>query len=129
MNNRKLGNEFESELCKILFNHGFWCHNLAQNQAGQPADVIAAKNGIPYLIDCKVCSNRTFSKTRIEENQWLAMTLWQECGNGSGWFAVKFDDRIYMIALQVFICANLNNLSEEWFCQNGVTLEDWLSAI
>ena len=41
MTNKKLGNSFESTFCEILFQQGFWCHNLAQNQAGQPADVIA----------------------------------------------------------------------------------------
>ena len=56
MSNKKLGNSFESELCEILSMYGFWCHNLAQNSAGQPADVIAVRNGKAYLIDCKVCS-------------------------------------------------------------------------
>ena len=30
--NRKIGNSFETELCELLFQHGFWCHNMAQNQ-------------------------------------------------------------------------------------------------
>ena len=44
-NNKKLGNDFESRFCEILYSEGFWVHNLAQNSAGQPADVIAARNG------------------------------------------------------------------------------------
>lgn len=60
MSNKKLGNDFESEFCKILSEHGYWCHNMAQNAAGQPADVIAVKDTIAYLIDCKVCSNDKF---------------------------------------------------------------------
>lgn len=43
MNNRKTGNSFEAEFCDLLFQHGYWVHNLAQNAAGQPADVIAVK--------------------------------------------------------------------------------------
>lgn len=39
MSNKKLGNAFEMELCNILSSHGFWVHNLAQNSAGQPADI------------------------------------------------------------------------------------------
>lgn len=54
--NRKTGTTFESELCEILSQNGFWAHNLAQNSAGQPADVIAVRNKTAYLIDCKVCS-------------------------------------------------------------------------
>ena len=52
--NRKTGTTFESELCEILSQNGFWAHNLAQNSAGQPADVIAVRNKTAYLIDCKV---------------------------------------------------------------------------
>jgi Holliday junction resolvase len=99
MSNKKLGNSFEAELCEILSMYGFWCHNLAQNAAGQPADVIAAKNGKAYLIDCKVCSTkRGFAFDRIEDNQDLAMKLWGECGNGQGWFAMKLPtDDIIML--------------------------------
>ena len=85
MSNKKSGNQFESELCEILSMYGFWCHNLAQNSAGQPADVIAVRNREAYLIDCKVCStNKGFALNRMEENQDLAMNLWNECGNGQG---------------------------------------------
>ena len=90
MSNKKLGNTFETELCEILSMCGFWCHNMAQNSAGQPADVIAVRNGRAYLIDCKVCStDKGFDLKRMEENQDLSMTLWNECGNGQGWFAMK----------------------------------------
>ena len=65
MSNRKLGNSFEAELCEILFENGFWVHNLAQNQAGQPADIIAARNKVAYLIDCKVCSGNGFPLSRV----------------------------------------------------------------
>ena len=99
MNNKKLGNRFEAELCEILSKEGFWCHNLAQNSAGQPADVIAARNGKSYLIDCKVCStDKGFALNRMEENQDMAMNLWNECGNGQGWFAIKLPtDDIFML--------------------------------
>lgn len=53
-NNKKNGNHFEEEFCELLALHGFWAHNMAQNQVGQPADVIAVKNGIPVLIDCNL---------------------------------------------------------------------------
>lgn len=75
MVNKTLGNHFEGELCELLAENGFWAHNLAQNQAGQPADVIAVKNDVAILIDCKVCSNDRFSLSRIEDNQEMAMTL------------------------------------------------------
>ena len=96
--NKKIGNDFELELCELLSQNGFWCHMLNANKAGQPADILAVRNKIAYLIDAKVCSNRGFALSRVEENQELAMTLWDECGNGQGWFALKVPtEEIYMI--------------------------------
>lgn len=96
--NKRNGNSFEEDFCDLLFSNGFWAHNLTQNQTGQPADVIAARNGKSYLIDCKVCGERGFPFSRIEENQDSSMTLWRECGNGTGWFALKLsDESIYLI--------------------------------
>ena len=99
MINKKLGNDFEQELCEILAVYGFWTHNMAMNKSGQPADIIAVKNKIAYLIDAKVCSSRGFALSRMEENQELSMELWEECGNGKGWFALKVPtNEIYMIS-------------------------------
>ena len=98
MSNRAIGNCFEDELCDILYNHGFWVHNMAQKKSGQPADVIAVRNNKAYLIDAKVCTNNEFPLSRIEENQDLSMDLWNECGNGIGWFALKTSYGIYMIS-------------------------------
>lgn len=98
MNNKTLGNSFEQELCEKLSEYGFWVHSLAMNKAGQPADIIAVKNKIAYLIDAKVCSSKGFALSRVEENQELAMSLWEERGNGQGWFALKVPTgEIYMI--------------------------------
>ena len=99
--NRAVGNAFEQELCELLFNHGFWSHNLKQDNAGQPADVIAVRNKIAYLIDCKDCSAKGFDLRRVEDNQVSAMQLWEECGNGQGWFAIKAEEEVYMIP---YIC-------------------------
>ncbi len=95
--NKSMGNSFESSFCEVLSEYGFWCHNMAANASGQPADVIAAKDGNSYLIDCKVCTNGKFPFSRVEENQDLAMSLWEDCGNGQGWFALLVDEFIYMI--------------------------------
>ncbi len=128
MSNKKLGNSFEAELCEILANEGFWAHNLAQNSAGQPADVIAVKDGEAFLIDCKVCSQGKFQYSRIEENQDLSMELWRDCGNGNGWFALKFDTGTYMVDRDsIRACSHHHPamtpaLADEY----GYTLEEWL---
>ena len=124
--NKSLGNSFESKFCDLLFQKGFWVHNLAPNQSGQPADIIAVRNGVAFLIDCKVCSGKVFSLSRVEDNQRMAMKLWDDCGNGAGWFAVKFGENIYMAAIWQFDLADKVRLSEAWFIDYAEPLEEWL---
>lgn len=96
--NRTVGERFEEELCERLAEYGWWSHNLAQNQVGQPADVIAVKNDIAVLIDCKACANDKFALSRIEGNQEGAMTLWGARGNRECYFAMKLTNgEIYMV--------------------------------
>lgn len=126
--NKKLGNTFETKFCEILFAHGFWTHLFAQNQAGQPADVIAAKNGNSYLIDCKVCSGNGFPLSRVEENQNLAMELWKSSGNGEGWFALKIKEEIVMIPHFLIKTRSVyqSSLSLLTIREHGVSLENWI---
>jgi Holliday junction resolvase len=130
MNNKTLGNSFEQELCEKLSEYGFWCHCLAMNKAGQPADIIAVRNKIAYLIDAKVCSSKGFALSRMEENQDLAMTLWDERGNGQGWFALKVPTgEIYMIphiCLQAFKHSQ-SSLSFSEIHTLGKPLEKWVA--
>lgn len=129
MTNKKLGNDFESEFCEILFNEGFWVHNMAQNASGQPADVIAARNGKTYLIDCKVCSTKGFALSRMEENQDLSMELWKSCGNGEGWFALLTGEETITMIPHFTIKAIRNQqsyMSEVEIREYGVPLDKWL---
>lgn len=128
MTNKKLGNDFEQELCEKLSEYGFWVHCMTQNKAGQPADIIAVKDKRAYLIDAKVCSSRGFALSRVEENQDLAMDLWNQCGNGQGWFALKVSDEIYMIP---HLCitsymARKSSLNIEEIKTLGKSLETWV---
>lgn len=129
MSNRSDGNKFEQKFCEILFGKGFWVHNLAQNSAGQPADVIAVRNNYAYLIDCKVCKNNKFPLSRIEDNQHFAMNAWCDSGNGYGWFALLMNDRIYMIShfALLLIRQEKRTATEEDIKTFGVTLEEWLN--
>jgi len=129
MTNKKLGNNFEREFCDILFRRGFWVHNLAQNAFGQPADVIAVRNGTAYLIDCKVCINNKFPLSRMESNQRTAMGFWKECGNGCGWFALQLSDkRIYMFPYKkmLVIEKSQSSIEEDTILRRGIPLERWL---
>lgn len=131
MNNKTIGNKFETDLCEMLSHSGFWVHLLNANKAGQPADIIAVRNKVSYLIDAKVCSNNIFPLSRIEENQDLAMELWYECGNGIGWFALKineFDPQIYMISHYVMKSYKdrKHSLSAAEIMELGIPIEKWV---
>lgn len=132
MSNKKLGNSFELELSEKLSQSGFWVHLLNPNKSGQPADVIAVRNKVSYLIDAKVCSNNEFPFSRIEENQDLAMELWKECGNGIGWFALKIrdtDDQIYMISHYTMTSYRnkQKSLSAKEIFELGTPIERWVN--
>lgn len=128
--NKKLGNTFETEFCEILGKHGYWVHNMAQNAAGQPADVIAVKNKLAFLIDCKVCSKNRFPLSRVEENQHFSMKFWAMCGNGEGWFALKVEDEIFMIPhySMVELSYRQSSLNLTEIKEYGVKLERWLES-
>ena len=128
--NKKIGNTFEAEFCETLCQYGFWAHNMAQNAAGQPADVIAVKDKTAYLIDCKVCTNNEFPLSRIEENQHLAMEFWKMCGNGEGWFALKVEDEIIMIPhfSMVALSYEKSTLNLTDIREYGAKLERWLKV-
>lgn len=130
--NRKTGTSFEKELCELLSAHGLWAHNLAQNSAGQPFDVIAARNGNTVVIDCKVCEHDIFKLSRIEENQYSAMTLWRDCGNSDGWFALKLSDGvIYMIPLWLMEQFSYTKtvLSRSDIREVGKLFEEWVTML
>lgn len=128
VSNRKLGNTFEADFCEILYGHGFWVHNLAQNQAGQPADVIAVKGKLAYLIDCKVCSSKGFPYSRVEDNQHLSMQMWAECGNGAGWFALRIADEIYMVPYHTvkYLSKKKSTMNLEEIRKYGTPIEEWI---
>ena len=60
MSNKKIGNDFEKELCEVLAEYGFWVHNFTQNQDGQPADIIAVK----YALQEKVLTSLVWRKIK-----------------------------------------------------------------
>lgn len=127
--NRKTGTSFEREFVECLAAHGFWCHLMTQNSAGQPFDVIAARNNRTYPIDCKVCEHDVFRLVRIEENQLSAMTLWRDTGNGDGWFALKMNGgAVYMIPLSVMeIYSRTKTILSRLDIQTvGILLEEWV---
>ena len=131
MINKKLGNDFEQELCHILADAGYWVHNFEKRKNGQPADIIAVKNGKAYLIDAKVCMYEVFPFRRIEENQHLSMDMWIECGNITPYFALKARNEIYMVSyvtIKNLIRKGKKQLNLEDMNKYGTRLATWLNT-
>ena len=127
--NKKLGNDFEQELCQILADAGYWTHNFANRKNGQPADIIAVKNGKAYLIDAKECTREIFPLKRMEYNQELSMGLWIECGNIEPYFALKARNEIYMVSyvtIKNLIRKGKKQLNLEDMNKYGTMLATWL---
>lgn len=98
MNNKKLGTEFEKEVCRILSESGWWVHFIVPDARGaQPFDIIAVKAGKAVAIDCKTCAAKRFTLSRLEDNQIMAFEKWLTCGNEMPWIMVKHDGIIYRI--------------------------------
>lgn len=98
--NKKLGSDFEQEVCRELAQEGYWVHNFANRKNGQPMDIIAVRENIACLIDAKECTNGIFKTSRIEENQVLSMRRWFQTGNNLAMLWLKLpDETISVIVL------------------------------
>lgn len=131
--NRSVGTGFEDEMCRILFDNGFWAHNMQQNASGQPADIIAAKGAFVTLIDTKVISDdRGFPFSRIEENQRSAMKMFQRRTGQFCYFALKLpDETIWLVTLEkldILASRGRTRATEEEIRNNTWSLEEWLES-
>lgn len=131
--NRSNGGRFEQELSHILADNGFWVHVMQQNQAGQPADIIAVKGRYHTLIDCKVISdNKGFPFERVEDNQRLAMRMFQRKGGELCYFALKLpDESIWLVSLErieTLRGRGQKRLTTEQIHNSTWSLQAWLSS-
>lgn len=133
MSNKSAGTKFEKEFAGILAEHWFWVHLFQDNKNGQPCDVIAARDRVTYLFDCKDCQGSFFSVSRVEENQYNAMHLFHLTGNSRGMFAIRFQDEpIYLVDYQVMKDlqdGGVKNLDRMSIGLYGRTLESWINEL
>lgn len=114
--NKKIGTDFERELVEVLSQKGYWVHFITPNANGsQPFDIIASKNDIPIVADCKTSSKKWFHFTRLEDNQVMAFELWFKTGNKNAFIFVKYNDEIYQIPYRMLKGLEKINLEE---CRN-----------
>ena len=120
MNNKKLGNDFEKEVCELLKQAGYWVHFISpDNRGAQPFDIIACKDNIPLVADCKTSVKKWFTMDRVEDNQAMAFEMWERCGNNAPMFLVKYQDSIKIIywddlkitgKINLEVCSDVNTI-------------------
>ena len=96
----KLGKDFEEQLCWWLSGNGYYViYNEKGVSGSQPADIVAIKNNIATLIECKHLENKTgiFNLSRLEANQFLAYKKFKEKNNTNMIIAIKWDNKVYFI--------------------------------
>lgn len=98
MNNKRLGMDFEKKVVNSFTKNGFWVHFISPDNAGaQPFDIIAVKNGVATVGDCKTSKSHIFRIERLEENQKMAFEKWLSCGNTEPLIFVGYNDEIKII--------------------------------
>lgn len=133
VSNKKTGSDFEKDFADLLASKWFWVHIFQDNKNGQPCDVVAARNGVTYLFDCKNCEKDYFLLSRMEENQYNAMHLFELTGNEKGKFALRFiNQSVYLIDYDVIKHLQRKGLKriDELDCRKyGCDIEDWLANL
>ena len=78
----------------------FSCWNRLFTEVSH-GDLIATKNNIFYIIDCKTLKNKskTFSLSRKEENQALAYKRLAEVGSYNYYYAILHDNNVYLVPM------------------------------
>lgn len=123
--NKKIGNDFESELCDMFAAKGYWAHNFAQKSSGQPCDIIVQRDNDTYLIDAKVCSDGSFKLSRVEDNQIRAMKLFYNCGGNPGFFALKLGEEVFLVPLGVISKLPGSTINDKTIRSRGITFEEF----
>lgn len=129
MSNKSRGTAFEREFAEIFAGRGFWVHCLRDNTNGQPFDLIAVRDNRAYAFDCKECQDNVFRLSRMEENQDNAMALWAETGNQFSFFAIRFNDNVYLVPYRMIKTLKVDGtkqLKETDAAKYGRELSQWL---
>ena len=113
MNNKKIGTEFEREAVTLLSQKGYWVHFITPDSRGsQPFDIIACKNDMPIVFDCKTSSTKYFNISRLEENQIMAFESWLKRGNSKAFILIKYNEEVYQIPYRMLRSLKKINLEE-----------------
>lgn len=95
-----------------LINGYFVIYNEKGIVGSQCCDIIAIKNNIPMLIECKNLKNKNgiFPISRIEQNQISACRKFCQCGNSIFILAINWKENIYFFHLDKILNSKIKNI-------------------
>ena len=69
----------------------------------QPCDIVAIRNNIAILLECKNLENKNglFTLDRVEQNQRLSYKRFKECGNNEFYLAIQWKNAVYMVNFEL----------------------------
>lgn len=97
MKNHEIGKITEFKAAEFFSDKGYWVYQCPKTEAGQPADLIIAKNNIITLVEVKHCKNNRFTLNRIEPNQLSTYDFYKTKGNTNHKILIKFKKGVYMM--------------------------------
>jgi len=103
MNHSRRGSNAERELMKILESRGYHCERVAGSGINKKSvsDIVAIKDGKPYLIQCKLRKRNVFYPNEFRDELRRLMIISKKCGaipllaikfKGKGWKLIKLYD-------------------------------------
>lgn len=121
------GKEFEIKMCNYLFKKGYYVIYMERAVTGsQPSDIVAIKDNIAILLECKNLENKNgiFTLDRVEQNQRLSYKRFKECGNNGFYLAIQWKNAVYMVNFELLKhfdgSLDLKKLEPDWRWQNDI---------
>lgn len=120
--NIEKGSRFEEDVAWKLSKLGYWATIVQREKhsGSQPGDIIASKNNIFYMIDCKTLENKTgsFPVSRAEFNQISAYKKLHNVGSYNYFYYILWNNDVYVVPMEDIIHAeksiNVNDYIAIW---------------
>lgn len=92
MSVNRIGRNAEKYAADVLSRRGYYVVMIPSTALGQPFDLIAIKNDVPYCLDVKHIKGDTFYFSRVEPNQKTSFEMALSCGVRNVGFLFVFDE-------------------------------------
>lgn len=116
MKNHEIGKITEFNAAKFFSEKGYWVYRCPRTEAGQPADLIVAKDNKITLVEVKHCKSDRFSLNRIEPNQLTTYKFFKRKGNTSHKILIAFKSGVCLFDFKyIYIRKKLDEKSIDFY--------------